>query len=346
MSKIKYGMTRDYRKEWGVIEAVRELVQNCIDNKECNHSYKLVDGKITITTSGFILPLSTFALGESQHKTSDSIGGFGEGFKLALLVLEREGCNPFVTFGEYHAEPSFEYDELLERETFVIELRESVAFVESPNTEFSFDFPMELKEELEKKVTVFSDEPLTQDIEGEVELLEDRAGQIFVNGLFVCEEPQFKYGYNFSANSIQLGCDRHIANPLGLAWETSRYWANHLKPLEVLQMMTDSQLDVQDIHWHLDKPMAIKITEAFIERYGNVTIKSMGSTLSYGMSVGNSLYNTLRKSEKIKVANPHEEAGTPYRILVDFLEVNKKHMRRCAKKNLQELLDEAKSWRK
>lgn len=343
MSKISYGMTKDYRKEWGVIEAVRELVQNCIDNKECNHSYKLVDGKITITTSGFILPLSTFALGESQHKTSDSIGGFGEGFKLALLVLEREKCSPIVMFGDKRAIPRFEYDELLEREVFVIELVDCTE--QSQNTEFSLNFPMELKEELQKKVTVFSEAPLSQDIK-EVELLPDRAGQIFVNGLFVCEEPKFKYGYNFAASSIDLGCDRQIANPLGLAWETSRYWANHLKPMEVLQMMTDSQLDVQDIHWHLDKPMAIKITEAFIERYGNVTIKSMGSTLSYGMSVGNSMYNTLRKSEKIKVANPHEEAGTPYRILVDFLEANKKHMRRCAKKNLQELMDESKSWRK
>lgn len=343
MNKISYGMTKDYRKEWGVIEAVRELVQNCIDNKECKHSYKLVDGKITITTSDFILPLSTFALGESQHKTNESIGGFGEGFKLALLVLEREGCSPIVMFGDKRAIPRFEYDELLEREVFTIEL---VDCTEEINyTEFSFYFKEEDREELEKKVTVFSKEPLSQNIDG-VELLEDRAGQIFVNGLFVCEEPKFKYGYNFAANSIDLGCDRQIANPLGLAWETSRYWANNLKPMEVLQMMTDSQLDVQDIHWHMDKSLAVKITEAFIERYGNVTIKSMGSTLSYGMSVGNSLYNTLRKSEKIKVANPHEEAGTPYRILLDFLESNKKHMRRCAKKNLQELLDESKSWRK
>ena len=343
MNQIKYGMTREYREEWGVVEAIRELVQNCIDNKECEHTYELErDSLITITTKNFTLPISTFALGESQNKTSESIGGFGEGFKLALLVLQRAGCCPMVTFGDIRAQPQFEYDELLEREIFTITL------VDSPYTEdttFQFFFKKELKEELQKKVTVFSDEPLSQDIDG-VELLPERKGQIFVNGLFVCEESQFKYGYNFAADNIELGCDRQIANPLGLAWETSKYWANNLDPQEVLQMMTDGQLDVQDIHWHISEAQAVRITKAFVERYGNVTIKSMGSTLSYGMSVGNSLYNTLSKSNKIKIANPYEESGTPYRILSDFLETNKKHMRRCAKKNLQELMDESKSWRK
>lgn len=336
-------MTREYRKEWGVVEAVRELVQNCIDNKDCTHTFELKGSKLTISTNSFILPISTFALGESQNKTDSSIGGFGEGFKLALLVLEREGCNPSVTFGNNYALPRFEWDALLERDVFTIVLTEGGD--ETTSTVFTLDFPESLVEELKKKVTVFSDTPLKQSVDG-VQLLPDRAGQIFVNGLFVCEEEAFHYGYNFSAENIKLGCDRQIANSLGLAWETSRYWANNVEPEAVLQMMTDGKLDVQDIHYHITKSGAIAITKAFQERYGNVTIKSMGSTLPYGMSVGGSMYNTLRKSELIKVANPHEERGTPYRTLIEYMEANKKHMRRCAKKNLQQLIDNSKRWSK
>lgn len=347
MSKISYGMTKEYRKEWGIIDAVREIVQNCIDNKHCKHTFKYnsLTEIICIQTENFVLPKSTFALGESQNKTSDSIGGFGEGFKLALLVLERENCSPRIYFGGTIAVPEFEHDSIVERDIFTVTLEETP--VTSPNTSFVFDFPLELVEELKSKITVFDDNPLEQNVTT-VELLPKRPGQIFVNGLFVCEVEKFKYGYNFPARLIELGCDRQIANPLGLAWETSKYWATECKedPQEVLQMMTYHQLDVQDIHWHTDKQAAINITDAFIERYGAVTIKPMSSTLSHGMRVHNSLYNTLRMSGKIEVANKHEESGTPYRTLVDFLETNKKHMRRCSKKNLQELIEKSKSWRK
>ena len=336
-------MTKEYRKEWGPTEAVREIVQNCIDNKQCKHQFIIIDDVIVVRTLNFTLPMNTFALGESQNKTNNSIGGFGEGFKLALLVLEREKLQPKVLFGNKVAIPYFVYDELLENDIFNIVITERDDII--TNTSFQFNFPAELVDELKLKVTVFADKPLTQDMDN-VELLEDRPGEIFVNGLFVCEEAKFKYGYNFPAHSISLGCDREIANPLGLAWETSRYWSKRTTDNSdiILQMMTDAQLDVQDIHWHLEEHQAVKITKAFSERYGNVTIKPMGSSLSYGMPVGGSLYNTLAKSKKIKVANPHEENGTPYRTLLEFLQANKKHMRRCAKKNLQNLIDNSKGW--
>lgn len=343
-------MTKDYRKEWGVIEAVRELVQNCLDNKNCEHMYEYVNGVITITTRNFVLPMETFALGESQNKTDSSIGGFGEGFKLALLILQRESCEPLVKFGSLLAKAQYVYDEATNRELFEIHIQRGI-LSNSGNTTFSFKFPKEQEERLRNEISTFNNHQHapSQDV-NYVELLPERPGEIFVNGLFVCNVESFKYGYNFSPETITLGCDRQITNPLGLAWETSNYWAKNIDSSqtaeEVLQMITDGQLDVQDIHWHITEEQATKVTTAFSERYGNVTIKPMGSTLSYGMGVGSSMYNTLRKSGKIAVANPHEEKGTIYNDLLDMYKTNKKHMRRCAKRDLLKLIEKSKSWRK
>jgi hypothetical protein len=262
-----------------------------------------------------------------------------------MMILERDGCEPQIEFGNRAAYPTFIKDPDLERELFAIRI-DTFDTPVTESTQFTLDLPVDLVEELKQKVDVFSDEPMKRPM-FEVDILPDRPGEVFVDGLFVCKEDKFKYGYNFPAHLIELGCDRSIANSLGLAWETSKVWAEKFNdPGEVLQMMTDGQLDVQDIHYHISKAQATRITKAFSERYGNVTIKSMGSSLGYGMSVGGSLYSTMKKSGKIKVANPYEEKGTPYRELVEFLEANKKHMRSKAVKHFNQLIEQSKGWKR
>jgi hypothetical protein len=341
---IDYAMTADYRSNWGSIEAVRELVQNCLDNKDNPSTYEYSEGRITITTHGYVLPMSSFALGESV-KQGSSIGGFGEGFKLALMVLQREGLWPYIAFGNKFAKPIFELNELLGRDTFRIDIRDDLE--EEDRTTFSFDFPEDKYELLQERINVFSDNVLP--LPNTVDLIEHKPGTVMVNGLFVCEEAKFKHGYNFAPDKLALGCDREIASTFGMAWETSEVWADRLDDNnadEVLSMMSEDQMDVESIHHHLDEHKAKLITKAFTARFGHVEIKPMGSTLSYGMSVGGSLYSTMKKSGYTKVANPHEEAGTPYRALIDFLEKEKKHMRRHAKVEFQELLTKAKGWKR
>ena len=353
MKQIQYAMTSEYRKEWGPIEAVKEIVQNCLDNTEDNSTFQVsMDGTITITTEEYILPMSTFALGESQNKNETTIGGFGEGFKLAMMVLLRSKCDPYIMFGSKLATCVFHHDQELERDLFSIIVRdhyceESKESIHYDETTFIIAFPFELIEELKLKVNVFAESPMQEPGHKGVAILPDRPGEIFVNGLFVCNVEKFKYGYNFSPSRIHLGCDRQIANPLGLAWETSQVWADTFDdPQEVLQMMTDEQLDVQDLHYFISKSNATELTKAFSERYGNVTIKPMGSSLSYGMSVGGNLYSSMTKSDKISVANHWEEKGTPYLLMKEFFRSERKHMRRHAIAAFEGILEKSKVWKK
>lgn len=347
---ISYAMSADYRKNWSCIDAAREIVQNCLDNKENKSAYLCNDhGNVQIETHDYDIPMSAFALGESV-KSDNSIGGFGEGFKLALMILQREGCEPIMEFGTKIAIPQFEFNKLLQVETFSLQIKDNIIdgeLCEQRGLNFVFNIPVEKVELLKDRVNVFADDVLP--LPNNVDVLIEKPGRVMVNGLFVCEEAKFKYGYNFSPKNIELGCDRQIASTFGMAWETSKVWADKLDSSnadEVLSMMSSGQMDVTDIHYHLSESKAKKITEAFVERFGHVEIKPMGSTLGYGMSVGDSLYSTMIKSGYTKFANPHEEDGSPYRIIKELLGNEKKHMKAHAVRALKKILEQSKSWEK
>ena len=352
MKNINYPMTREYRKEWGIIEAVRELVQNCIDNKqhESFFEYDQLSEFMTITTHGYNLPMSTFALGESHGKSNETIGGFGEGYKLALLVLTREGCIPRVYTDNFVASTFFELDEKIGVETFNISILDED--YEIDQTTFKFHFPKSLFDELKHKVSVFSDKPLVLE-DGYTTLIEDQPGDIYVDGLFICNEESFKYGYNFAPSSVTLGSDRAIANPMGLSWETSRYWSDRLDndwddtdselSNSMLDMLMENQLDIQNLAYTASKETKQFIATLFKNRYGDVEIDTMRGKIR-GFGVTSNLYNMLRDSGLVSFVKEYEKDGTPYNILSMYLKENKKHMRSKARKNLQRLLDQAKGW--
>ena len=79
-----------YVKHWSFWEAVRELIQNKVD--QGTGGIYTENNSLIIQTTGALLDVSTLLLGESS-KSDDStkIGCYGEGYKLALLVLNREG---------------------------------------------------------------------------------------------------------------------------------------------------------------------------------------------------------------------------------------------------------------
>lgn len=358
-SFIDYGMTKDYRSSWGVVDAIRELVQNCLDNHECESSFEVnrETGEISIFTDGFILPTKTLAMGMSE-KPDGAIGGFGEGMKLAMMILQREGCSPVMNTGNNEIYADFVHNDVMDVETFRLCISthdedgvnytdglEFIIKVESADDDFFND--------LIHKVDAFSDNPMPTPERFSIDLIDDRPGDIYVNGLFVCHDDKFRYGYNFSPEMLTIGCDRQVASSTGMAWETSRFWADKIcneNKDEILNMLTEEVLDVSDIQYHITESKAKLITDAFVERFGHVTIKPMGSSLSYGMGLTGSLYSTVSKSGYAKVANPWNEEGHPHKELQDF--VDKHHVSinklvgKTMRSELLELVEKSKNWQR
>lgn len=91
--------TPTYRSEWGAWEAVRDLVQNALDETEDFQLYRR-DSTLYVGDQGAGFGIRAFLLGQPRPKPDWQRGRYGEGMKLAIISFLRAG-NPvsFETVG-------------------------------------------------------------------------------------------------------------------------------------------------------------------------------------------------------------------------------------------------------
>jgi len=95
-NQVLYPMTFNYVSDWGLWESVRELVSNAHDASPDDWSITHEGDTLIIRDSGDGIQLHQLLLGVSEKTNSGAIGQFGEGMKLALMVLLRLGHNSVV----------------------------------------------------------------------------------------------------------------------------------------------------------------------------------------------------------------------------------------------------------
>ena len=96
MRKYELTLTSSYVQDWDFPMAVRELIQNGVDQETVHpnaaFSIEYEDGTIRLTNRNTKLRCNTLLLGRSSKQRSDeTVGQFGEGYKIAALVLTRLG---------------------------------------------------------------------------------------------------------------------------------------------------------------------------------------------------------------------------------------------------------------
>ena len=87
---IVIGPTSTWRQDWGEWEAIRDIVQNALDETE-NYSWGYDDEGLYIRDVGKGIAVADFLLGPPKLKPDYARGKFGEGMKIAALALLRLG---------------------------------------------------------------------------------------------------------------------------------------------------------------------------------------------------------------------------------------------------------------
>ncbi|MGN9912695.1 hypothetical protein ACTMTJ_34685 [Phytohabitans sp. LJ34] len=87
LGELTYLISPSYAKSWTAVRAIAELIANALD-EDPRPCVAWADGVLTITDDGPGIPEEGLILGESD-KTERQIGQFGEGKKVACLVLAR-----------------------------------------------------------------------------------------------------------------------------------------------------------------------------------------------------------------------------------------------------------------
>lgn len=212
-------LTPDYVPDWEFKDAMRELIQNGIDqetldsNKKFSIDYDAENKILRLKNTGnTFLKRNTLLLGRSSKANNDdTVGQFGEGYKIAALVLNRLG----KTFTIYNNEKNeiwttrFKNSEKWLEKILAFYIKEnktedSGLIVEIGNvTYFEYDDLGDVW------IRFYGDDYEKVDTQyGEIITDEDYAGNVYVNGLYVDCNSDLKYGYNFKPAYIKLERDR------------------------------------------------------------------------------------------------------------------------------------------
>jgi len=87
---IIIGPTSSWRQDWGEWEAIRDIVQNALDEAEA-YQYGYDSQGLWIADRGKGVAIADFLLGPPKLKPDYARGKFGEGMKIAALALLRKG---------------------------------------------------------------------------------------------------------------------------------------------------------------------------------------------------------------------------------------------------------------
>lgn len=342
---IEYNFSRDYCSDWTAIEALREIVQNAMD-KTNDYSCVINDKVIKITNDGGPLDPSVFSMGVSV-KGHNSIGKYGEGFKIAMLVLTRLGHDPIIYTGDLAVTGIFGEHEFTGVETFKLDITKRERFVNG--VEFICDIKDIDLAELKTKITPFDEQPLPK-VRNKVEILYTRPGMLYVNGLFVCKDKDLSLGYNFAPDSITLNRDRNMVD--GTIHQLAKYYGalgkSHAET--IFNLVENEARDVAWLSWNItNDDLRAELARLFYNKYGEgATIKQTtgyygGSSI--GVSCSSNRYDTFRAcgiQETVRKVDPTSPLGQ----METFLANNKKRMRRDLRVAFEGLLVQAKAWKK
>ena len=325
MSKIELTLAPNYVPTWTLVDAVRELFQNALDQQKQNSEneaswhYDDVTGVLTISNATSKLTAASLLLGQTTKADDKStIGQFGEGYKIATLVLLREGKN--VVFYNYGARevwrPRFVKSRRFGTDILTFFIEKKAIWEKVPSADLVIAIDGISADEYYDQI-VPSNLHLRSDFE-DIEETEygniiNLAGKVFVNGLYVCDYEPYTYGYNFKPEHIRLDRDRKMVNDFDLRWMASKMWSGSNNIDKVLEMISEDKADVaflKDVSY--SKKWHNLAAERFKDVYGPEAIpvtsqEEMDSVpTGYRGIVVNSNYSALiRNSSSFVIPEPN-----------------------------------------
>lgn len=208
-------ISKNYVSNWDVKDAIREILQNAIDEDTNGHEMYIEHSNNVLTIGNMYSKIeqSQLILGNSSKRNdSSAIGSFGEGFKLALVVLLRNGHSVEIKNNDQIWEPYFEYSEKFKTEILKVrtEVLEDFNHLEFNIYSVNDSLYYELIERFPCIKNNYGD--VVETSYGQVLLDKKFKGKMFVEGLYIQEDDSFEFGYNFKASEVNLDRDRKAIN--------------------------------------------------------------------------------------------------------------------------------------
>ncbi len=338
----------DYVGHWGVVEAVRELFQNAIDYDHAGFEWEIFDCadelpmegderfELHIQSPGARLKRSTLLMGGGT-KTGDlsKIGEYGEGYKLAMLVLCRLGHRVVIQNTDELWKPEIVQDDTYDAMVLQIAVHEfenafeGIRFIVKDLEQDDID------NITESNLRMQPEHKRHSTINGAILTGEEHKGKIYVGGLKVTTDDKLHYGYDFAPKALPLGRDREAVSAFNLQWATAQCWTKANWPTEVVRLMEEEALDVQYVtsaigatgtemneidnvaaHQFLAKHPGAMVADSQTERD---ELKSLGHNAVYIEQAP--LRQVIKRSPLYTVSTAVVSPRTPYDVLSDYSDI-------------------------
>ena len=264
-------------------EALREFVQNGLDAADKGYEFSATwtpNLKLKLINRGAKIDRKHLLLGATTKADDpDARGHFGEGFKLALLVLARNNVGVKIKTGGETWTPKIVHSkefgsDLLQIVTAPCKDDGNTTVIVEKVTKESWDA-------LKLRIIPLRDKK-PQRIQTEYgDILLDPAdkGRVFVKDINVFVDSKLSYGYNFK--NLKLDRDRKMANVWDLEWEvkkvmqeavaTGAFKANDMIKLMSLESESReaSALNNYEFHGATSDEVKQKLKDAFMEIHGD-----------------------------------------------------------------------------
>lgn len=357
----EFPMSRSYVRHWGVCEGVREILQNALDS-ESLFEYKFIDDKLFVFSLRSRLDTASLLLGNtSKADSEDTIGSFGEGYKLALLVLARAGKNPIVWNCDVKWAAGFQHSELYGAEIFTITETPLNSPTDGAAEGLTFEIGNLTTEEKQQIIGLCL--PMQHKMHvGEVletsygNILTERRGKLYVGGLFVCDT-ELEFSYDVKPQHIKLERDRQTIDSFELRWLTKNMWFAANVPERVALLMERGSPDLEYAAHNAPEIVKEACYNLFKKQYPKAVLAKNAEELErlvkQGMEVkvySSAFYGAVTSSSgysptktKVEVAL---KSKSPTEQLQDYFDKNKKYMRTPAIVGMKELIERSKrNWK-
>lgn len=350
-------LSRNYVRNWTVIEAIRELIQNGIDSPS-DFEYALMDDGVVLRSRGVILTPETLVLGVTSKADDDQkIGSFGEGYKIALLVLTREGRDVKVVNGNLTWTPEFRHDPAFGSEILhIIERRSGLPSSEVwPDLEFRI-FGLSPDELQAVQDSCLLMQPPMDDAIAvpQGRILPSQPGRLYVGGLFICTT-ELRFGYDIRPQHIKLERDRQTVAEWDLKRLTCDMWSASGREDYVAQLIEEKCPDVSWLEYAEPTPA---VAEACFRRFsgsGQATAVPVSTQAEYDRAARHQSRavfvspayqrSITRAPSYIAAPPPSVRPPTPQEELQVFLKSYRTRMQRLPRQAMEALIERAAGWR-
>lgn len=378
-SRFELSLSANYIEHWGVVEAIRELFQNSLDQETENVENKMFfdydssEEVLRIGNKSSVLTVSSLLLGETTKRSSNvTIGQFGEGYKLALLVLSR--LDKAITIYNYAVKEVWHPKLITSRryggkQILVVDVDKKHFWQSVPDNNLVFEIGSisrnEYNEICDSNLHLRPATEIIKTAYGDIICDDFCKGKVFVKGLFVNEVENLEYGYDFKPEHIKLDRDRKMVADFDLKWKTSMMWKESGDE-RLIELSKAGAMDVYFLKevWtnHASKFAAVASTAytSFKAEHGEnaypvtnqaeleTIINRAGKNNIKPIIVTNSYCETISASTEFKLAVealPEEvEVPTPTERLQAFLEDYRYSMSSGVQLAFVELIEESKNW--